>query len=95
MLIDIAAGSLQMALIPDALRSRVTGAYRTLNHGFRPLGALAGGALGEAAGLRTALWVGTAGAVLSVVWVLCSPVAGIRKLPTRSATSGNDCPVVM
>ncbi|MFD4861593.1 MFS transporter [Streptomyces atratus] len=94
MFVDIAAGSLQMALIPDALRSRVTGAYRTLNHGFRPLGALAGGALGEAAGLRTALWVGTTGAVLSVVWILCSPVAGIRKLPTRTAASGNDRPVV-
>lgn len=48
MLLDIAAGSLQMALIPDAIRARIMGAYRTLNHGFRPLGALTAGVLGTA-----------------------------------------------
>lgn len=81
MVIDIAAGSLQMALIPATIRSRVRGAYRTLNHGFRPLGALAGGVLGTAIGLRPTLWIGTAGAVLAVLWLLPSPVPGTRELP--------------
>ncbi|MBX7466547.1 MFS transporter [Streptomyces sp. MAG02] len=81
MVVDITLGSLQTALIPHALRARVNGAYRTLTHGVRPLGALAGGALGTAVGLRPTLWVATAGAVLCLVWVLPSPVPRIRELP--------------
>jgi hypothetical protein len=45
-------GAVHAALVPDALRSRVSGAWRTLNHGIRPIGALAGGYLGAALGLR-------------------------------------------
>ncbi|MDT0444007.1 MFS transporter [Streptomyces johnsoniae] len=82
MLADITLGSLQMALIPHELRARVTGAYRMLNHGFRPLGALAGGALGTAIGLRPSLWIGTAGAVLGLLWILPSPIPRLRDLPT-------------
>ncbi|MEU6673491.1 MFS transporter [Streptomyces sp. NPDC046925] len=85
MIVDIPAASLQAALIPRAIRSRVMGAYRTLNYGFRPLGALAGGALGTAMGLRPTLWIGTAGAVLAVLWLLPSPVPGIRELPQSAA----------
>ncbi|MFJ8026965.1 MFS transporter [Streptomyces sp. NPDC096311] len=81
MIVDISLGSLQTALIPHALRARVNGAYRTLTHGMRPLGALAGGALGTAIGLRPTLWIATAGAVMCLVWVLPSPVPRIRKLP--------------
>ncbi|MFI8516969.1 MFS transporter [Streptomyces sp. NPDC085481] len=83
MVADVAAGSFQMALIPDAIRARVTGAYRTLNHGFRPLGALAGGLLGTALGLRPTLWLATAGAVLAVLWVLPSPLPRLRELPEQ------------
>ncbi|WP_017239275.1 MFS transporter [Streptomyces sp. SS] len=87
MIADVAGGSLQMALIPDAVRSRVMGAYRTLNHGFRPLGALAGGLLGTAIGLRPTLWIATAGAVLAVLWLLPSPLPRMRELPTREEES--------
>ena len=81
MVVDIASGSLQMALIPDALRSRVTGAYRTLNHGFRPLGALAAGVLGTEMGLRPTLWIATVGGVLATLWLLPSPLLKTRELP--------------
>jgi MFS family permease len=81
MIVDISLGSLQTALIPNALRARINGAYRTLTHGVRPLGALAGGALGTAVGLRPTLWIATAGAVMCLVWVLPSPVPRIRELP--------------
>ncbi|MFE9738265.1 MFS transporter [Streptomyces sp. NPDC006477] len=83
MLVDIAAGSFQMALIPDAVRARVMGAFRTLNHGFRPIGALVGGLLGTAIGLRPTLWIATVGAVFAVLWVLPSPLPRMRELPTR------------
>lgn len=81
MIVDIASGSLQIALMPPSMRSRIQGAFRTLNHGFRPLGALAGGLLGSTLGLRPALWIGTAGAVLALLWLLPSPVPGTRTLP--------------
>lgn len=81
MVLDIAAGSFQMALIPEGIRARVMGAFRTLNHGFRPLGALAGGALGTAIGLRPTLWIATAGAVFAVLWLLPSPLPRTRELP--------------
>ncbi|MFJ7199703.1 MULTISPECIES: MFS transporter [unclassified Streptomyces] len=81
MIVDISLGSLQTALIPHALRARVNGAYRTLTHGVRPLGALAGGALGTTIGLRPTLWIATAGAVMCLAWVLPSPVPRIRELP--------------
>ncbi|ALO08391.1 Major facilitator superfamily protein [Streptomyces venezuelae] len=87
MIVDIAAGSFQMAVIPDAVRARVMGAYRTLNHGFRPLGALAGGLLGTAIGLRPTLWIATGGAVLAVLWLLPSPLPRMRELPTREEES--------
>ncbi|MFJ3903495.1 MFS transporter [Streptomyces sp. NPDC090025] len=84
MVVDIAAGSFQMALIPDAVRARVMGAYRTLNHGFRPLGALVGGLLGSAIGLHPTLWIATGGAVFSVLWLLPSPLAKLRELPGQT-----------
>ena len=87
MIVDIAAGSFQMAVIPDAVRARVMGAYRTLNHGFRPLGALAGGLLGSAIGLRPTLWIATGGAVLAVLWLLPSPLSRMRELPEKEEES--------
>ncbi|MFJ8127602.1 MFS transporter [Streptomyces hydrogenans] len=87
MIVDVAAGSFQMALIPDAVRARVMGAFRTLNHGFRPLGALAGGVLGTAIGLRPTLWIATVGAVFAVLWLLPSPLPRMRELPAREGES--------
>ncbi|MFB7451675.1 MFS transporter [Streptomyces sp. NPDC056194] len=87
MIVDVAAGSFQMAAIPDAVRARVMGAFRTLNHGFRPLGALTGGLLGTAIGLRPTLWIATAGAVLAVLWLLPSPLPRMRELPVGDGES--------
>ncbi|CAM5248724.1 MFS transporter [Streptomyces narbonensis] len=87
MIVDIAAGSFQMAVIPDAVRARVMGAFRTLNHGFRPVGALLGGLLGTAIGLRPTLWIATGGAVLAVLWLLPSPLARMRELPAKEEES--------
>ncbi|MFC9791510.1 MFS transporter [Streptomyces sp. NPDC127584] len=89
MIVDIAAGSFQMALIPDAVRARVMGAFRTLNHGFRPLGALAGGFLGTAIGLRPTLWLATVGAVFAVLWLLPSPLPRTRELPSPKEESAS------
>lgn len=81
MLLDISAGSIFAALIPHRLRSRVSGAYTSVNFGVRVLGALAGGLLGSTLGLRPTLWIGAAGALLGVLWLLPSPVPRLRDLP--------------
>jgi len=84
MLLDISAGSIFAAVIPHRLRSRVTGAYTFVNHGIRVLGSLAGGMLGSAIGLRPALWIGAAGALLGVLCLLPSPVPRLRELPAMA-----------
>ena len=81
MLLDISAGSLFAAVIPPRLRSRVSGAYTFVNYGIRVLGSLAGGLLGAWLGLRTALWIGAAGAMFGVLFLLPSPVPRLRDLP--------------
>ena len=81
MILDISAGSLMAAIIPNRLRARVAGVTRTINYGIRPLGALAGGALGTLIGVRPTLWVATVGALAGVAWMIGSPVVRMRELP--------------
>lgn len=83
MLLDITVGSLFAAVIPHRLRSRVSGAYTFVNYGIRVLGALAGGLLGSWLGLRPTLWIGAAGALLGVLFLLPSPVPRLRSLPEQ------------
>jgi MFS family permease len=78
MMLDIAIGSIFAAVIPDTLRSRVSGAFQAINYGTRPLGALLGGVLGSAVGLRTALWVAVAGGVIGAVLLIPSPLPRFR-----------------
>lgn len=60
--------SLRQALIPERLFGRVQGAYRTLVFGAIPLGALSGGALAAAVGIRPVFFVsGLAMLVLGVL----------------------------
>jgi predicted MFS family arabinose efflux permease len=78
MLLDICLGAIFQSAVPDPLRARVSGAYRTVNYGMRPLGALTGGFLGTALGLRPTLWLATSGGVLCVLWALPSPLRRLR-----------------
>jgi predicted MFS family arabinose efflux permease len=84
MLLDISAGSLFAAVIPHRLLSRVAGAYTFVNYGVRVLGSLAGGLLGSAIGLRPALSIAGAGALLGVLWLVPSPVPRLKHLPARA-----------
>jgi MFS family permease len=85
MILDITAGSIKAALVPDRLRARVTGAYMVVNYGVRPVGALLGGALGTWIGLRPTLWIATVGAIAGVLWLIGSPFLQLRDLPEADA----------
>jgi MFS family permease len=78
MMLDISIGAIFAAVIPDALRSRVTGAFQAVNYGTRPLGALLGGLLGTAIGLRPALWIATLGGIAGFFLLLPTPLPGYR-----------------
>jgi MFS family permease len=88
MLLDITGGAIQQALVPDRLRARVSGAYMVVNFGVRPLGALAGGVLGTAIGLRPSLWVAAVGGVAGVLFLLASPIPRMRELPNAVDVDG-------
>jgi Na+/melibiose symporter-like transporter len=85
MILDINASSMMFALTPDRLRGRATGAFNFVNWGIRPLGSLAGGALGATLGVRPALWVTSVAAIAGSLWLLPSPVPRLRELPEEAA----------
>jgi MFS family permease len=84
MLLDISGMSISASLVPDRLRARVAGAHMLVNYGIRPLGSLAGGALGATIGLHPTLWIASAGAMAGLLWAVPSPVRTLRQLPEQA-----------
>ena len=85
MILDITAGSINSALIPSHMRARVQGAWTIVNYGVRPLGSLAAGLAASVFGIHATLWVATVGGALSALWLLPSPLPGLKVLPARAA----------
>ena len=52
--------------------------------GVVPVGALAGGLLGQIIGMRPTLFISIAGELLATLWVVFSPVRTIRELPNNA-----------
>jgi MFS family permease len=86
MVLDISIGAIFAAVIPATLRSRVSGAFQAVNYGTRPVGALLGGLLGTAIGLRPALWIATLGGIGGFFLLLPSPLPRYR-LPSATAAA--------
>lgn len=72
--------TIRQSVTPDRLLARMNASYRTLGYGVIPIGALLGGVVGDAFGLRTALLVGAIGVALAPAWIIASPVRRIRRL---------------
>lgn len=81
MILDINVGAFIQARTPDKIRGRATGAFRFINMGIRPIGALLGGVLGATIGVRETLFVVTICSLLGVLWVVFSPILGMREMP--------------
>ena len=79
MIFDVNQNSLMAIVIPQTVRSRVVGVTRFFNYGTRPLGALLGGVLGSAIGLRPTLWIAVVGCLLAVLPLLASPMPRTRE----------------
>jgi MFS family permease len=78
---NVHQASLRQAMTPDHLQGRINASFRFLVRGPAPLGALLGGVLGDALGLRPALMLGSACAVAAICWLVASPV---RRLATAA-----------
>ena len=78
MILEVGLLSVQAAVIPDELRSRVWGAILFVNWGIRPLGALGGGLLAGAIGLRSTMWIAAIGGIAGVLWLLPSGMSKVR-----------------
>ena len=74
--------SFRQHLCPDRLLGRMNATMRFIVWGVIPIGALIGGVLGTVLGLRTTLWIGSVGSILSIVWLLASPMRTMRDFPT-------------
>jgi MFS family permease len=84
MILDINVGAIIYARTPDRIRARAAGAFRFINYGVRPIGALFGGLLGGAIGVREAILATTIAAVGGVLFLIGSPVLRLRDLPEVS-----------
>jgi len=82
-LYGVSATSIRQALIPDRLLARATGFTTTAGTGAFPLGTAIGGALAGALGLRQAMLLGGAVALLPFLPVATSPVRSLRTVPAR------------
>jgi predicted MFS family arabinose efflux permease len=74
----IGGGTLRQVFSPPELIGRVSASITFTLIGVVPLGALLGGALGDAIGPRGALLVAGVGILLTPLWLLFSPVRSLR-----------------
>ncbi len=73
--------SLRQAIVPLRLQGRMNATMRFLVWGTIPLGAIAGGILGDVLGPRTAIGIAILGGSLAFLWVLLSPVRSLKSIP--------------
>jgi MFS family permease len=81
MILDINGGAMLFARTPDRIRGRANGAFRFVNMGVRPIGAALGGVLGGLFGVREVLFLVTFAQLSGVLWLIGSPLVGLRELP--------------
>lgn len=88
--------SLRQAMTPDHLLGRVGATLRFISLGAVPIGALLGGLLGEALGLRSTLLLAGLGSLLAPLWLLgASAIRSQHRLPghtpeSQSAHAGSE-----
>jgi MFS family permease len=84
MVLDVNASAIIPARTPDLIRSRVAGAWRFVNMGIRPIGALVGGFLGGAIGVRETLFATALLQLVGVLFLIGTPVLRLRDVPEEA-----------
>jgi hypothetical protein len=88
----VGSAALLQGVTPDRLLGRVNASARFLLVGPALLGALVGGALGEALGLRATMVLGALGQLAPCLWLYLSPVRSSRQ-PARPVEAAAAAPV--
>ncbi|XAS75671.1 MFS transporter [Dermatophilaceae bacterium Sec6.4] len=87
---DITLGTILAIEVADDIRSRVNGAFRTINQGVRPIGAIAGGLLAAWIGLRSALLCSALIGLLGGSLILRKQILSMRGTPPSSRAPTTD-----
>ncbi|MDO3700504.1 MFS transporter [Micromonospora sp. C28SCA-DRY-2] len=88
-LFNVASMTYRQRITPPELLGRVNAAFLWICFGVIPLGALLGGALGSQLGLRPALWICVLGTWSASLFVVCSPLRGMRDVPAAVRPVGD------
>jgi hypothetical protein len=73
--------TLRQTLIDDKLLGRVNATIRVGEVGLTAIGSLVAGILGNLVGIRETMAFAAAGMVLTTLWIVCSPIARMRRIP--------------
>ena len=84
---NITQVTFRQRICPPRLLGRMNASIRSIVWGVMPIGAIASGLLSTAIGVELTIAIGAVGSVLACVFVLFSPLLGMRELPLQ-ATSG-------
>jgi len=77
----IPAASLRQSIIPRAKLGRAAALFSISTGVVAVAGALLGGAMGEWLGVRTTLYIAAGGFFLTPLFVVFSPLTGVREIP--------------
>ena len=85
---NVNVSSLRQTITPDRLQGRVVASMRFVSAGVQPVGALLGGLLGEAVGLRPTMAIAAFGSLLAPLVLLVGHVWTLRDEPPPLADPG-------
>ena len=85
MLYDININSVMYKVMPDDMRSRLVGAFSSINYGIRPVGAILGGLAAEAFGARATIIAAACLGLTAVLPLLGSPLRRARSMADVTA----------
>jgi MFS family permease len=80
--------SYRQSMCPPELLGRMNASIRWLIWATVPFGALTGGLLGTWLGLRPTLWIGATIMALTGMWLVFSPLRGMRDIPLNTLQAG-------
>ena len=78
---NITQVSFRQAITPTGMQGRMNATMRFIVWGTIPIGAIIGGALATSIGIHQAIWVGAVLDLTPFLFVLLSPVRGLKEMP--------------
>lgn len=85
--LSVMRSSIRQLLCPEHLYGRVGATMEFMIWGTMPLGSLAGGLIATVTDLRATLWIVGAGTLLSLLWIVFSPLRTTRDIALATAAT--------